>query len=94
MLGYDPDLAFSIGEQFNSMQLLPRDWQAFAEECRFSYPFVKSQIQGMIATLTDLADSSTLQQQLQQAGLEDKGWTRLQQQRQHIQKQCRRAERW
>lgn len=94
VLGHDPDLAFSIGEQFNSMQLLPRDWQAFSGECRFSYPFVKRQIQEMSATLADLADSSVLQQALLQAGLRDNGWARLQQQRQHIQKQCRRAERW
>jgi len=94
VLGYDPDLAFSVGEQFNSMQLLPRDWQAFAEECRFSYPFVKRQIQDMAVTLAALADSSTLQEALQQAGLKGNGWVRLQQQRQHIHKQCRRAERW
>ena len=94
VLGYDSDMAFSLGGEFNSMQLLPRDWQAFSEECRFSYPFVKRQIQQMVTTLADLSDSVILKEQLQQAGLEGKGWTRLQQQRQHIQKQCRRAERW
>lgn len=94
VLGYNPELAFSVGERFNSMQLLPRDWQAFARECRFSYPFVKRQIQDMAATLVDLADAPSMQQALQCVGLRDNGWVRLQQQRQHIHKQCRRAERW
>ncbi|WP_165789491.1 HipA N-terminal domain-containing protein [Billgrantia endophytica] len=57
-------------------------------------PFVKRQIQDMAATLADLADAPSLQQALQHAGLKDNGWVRLQQQRQHIHKQCRRAERW
>ncbi|MFC3285548.1 type II toxin-antitoxin system HipA family toxin [Litchfieldella rifensis] len=94
VLGYNPELAFSVGEQFNSRQLLPRDWQAFARECRFSYPFVKRQIQEMAATLAELGDSFSLREVLQQAGLRDNGWVRLQQQRRHIHKQCRRAERW
>ncbi|MBD3896504.1 type II toxin-antitoxin system HipA family toxin [Halomonas sp. ML-15] len=94
VLGYNPELAFSVGDQFNSQQLLPRDWQAFASECHFSYPFVKRQIQEMASILAELVDSAPLQQALQQAGLSEHGWVRLQQQRQHIRKQCRRAARW
>ncbi|WP_043531872.1 type II toxin-antitoxin system HipA family toxin [Litchfieldella xinjiangensis] len=94
VLGYHPDLAFSIGQQYNSIQLLPRDWQAFSKACRFSYPYVKRQIKYIAGTLAEAARSSTLKAALQEAGLSDKGWGRLQQQRQHIQRQCRRAERW
>ncbi|EPC04167.1 hypothetical protein L861_02320 [Litchfieldella anticariensis FP35 = DSM 16096] len=94
VLGYHPDLAFSIGESFNSMQLLPRDWQAFAKECRFSYPFVKRQILEMASLLADLADSAQMQDALQEAGMTDGNWVRLQHQRRHIHKQCRKAERW
>lgn len=92
--GYDPDLAFSIGDQFNSMQLLPRDWQGLAGECRFSYPFVKRQVQAMAERIAELAVSSELQERLHGAGLGQRGWTRLQQQRHHIQRQCRRAKHW
>ncbi|MGC3874670.1 type II toxin-antitoxin system HipA family toxin [Halomonas sp. GXIMD04776] len=94
VLGYNADLALSIGHQFNSMQLLPRDWQAFAEECGFSYPFVKRQITEMVGALAALVDSQALQERLHGAGLKEQHWSRLQQQRQHIRRQCRRAERW
>lgn len=94
VLGYNSDLAFSVGDQFNSMQLLPRDWQAFATECRLSYPFVKREIAAMANTLSELAEGQALREALRSAGLREKDWPRLQQQRQHIQRQCRRAERW
>lgn len=94
VLGYHADLAFSVGEQFNSMQLLPRDWQRLASECRFSYPFVKRQIENLATKLQALAESDALRDALLRAGLHEKGWVRLQQQRQHILRQCRRAERW
>ncbi|HET8790152.1 MAG TPA: type II toxin-antitoxin system HipA family toxin [Modicisalibacter sp.] len=94
VLGYHPDLAFSIGEQFNSQQLLPRDWQAFAAECGFSYPFVKRQIAQLATKLSELMDSQRLQDALANAGLREQGWRRLQQQRQHIDRQCRKAARW
>ena len=41
VLGYHPGLAFTIGEQANSQQLLSRDWRAFARECGFGYPLVR-----------------------------------------------------
>ncbi|MCL7939213.1 HipA domain-containing protein [Halomonas sp. ATCH28] len=47
VLGCHPDLAFTIGEQANSQQLLPRDWQAFARECRFSYALVRREIRAL-----------------------------------------------
>ncbi|MCG7598301.1 type II toxin-antitoxin system HipA family toxin [Halomonas sp. McH1-25] len=94
VLGYHADLAFSVGDQFNSMQLLPRDWQQFASECGFSYPFVKRQIAELAAKLLALGDSERLRDALLRAGLPENGWLRLQQQRQHIQRQCRRAQRW
>ncbi|MFC3293524.1 hypothetical protein [Modicisalibacter luteus] len=58
-------------------------------ECRLSYPFVKRQI---AVKLQELGDSERLRDALVQAGLPEKGWVRLQ--RQHIQRQCRRAQRW
>nr|WP_297456437.1 type II toxin-antitoxin system HipA family toxin [uncultured Halomonas sp.] len=94
VLGYHPGLAFSIGEQFNSQQLLPRDWQAFANECGFSYPFVKRQIAQLAVRLSELIDSQDLQDALANAGLSEQGWRRLQQQRHHIERQCRKAARW
>ncbi|MCE8018942.1 type II toxin-antitoxin system HipA family toxin [Halomonas sp. MCCC 1A11036] len=94
VLGYHRDLAFSIGDQVNSQQLLPRDWQAFAKECRFSYPFVRREIQALAARVQELLDSDELPQALTAAGLSERGWRRLQQQRQHIQTQCRKAKSW
>lgn len=94
VLGYHADLAFSIGSQFNSKQLLPRDWQHFSQGCRFSYPYVRRQILEIASRLEETSDSEALRNDLAQAGLPDRGWVRLQQQRQHIQRQCRRAERW
>lgn len=94
VLGYHPELAFSIGDQFNSQQLLPRDWQAFADECDFSYPFVKRKIAELAARLSELADSQRLQETLANAGLREKGWRQLQQHRCYIERQCRRAARW
>lgn len=94
VLGYHPGLAFSIGGQDNSQQLLPRDWQAFAKECRFSYPFVRREIQALATKLQGLLESQELLHALTEAGLTERGWRRLQQQRQHIQAQCRKAQRW
>lgn len=94
VLGYHRDLAFSIGEQVNSQQLLPRDWQAFAKEGRFSYPFVRREILALANKLEQLLNSQELSQALSEAGLSERGWHRLQQQRQHIHTQCRKAQRW
>ncbi|MFW3616479.1 hypothetical protein [Billgrantia antri] len=76
------------------LNTLARDWQAFAKECRFSYPFVRREIQALAATLQDLLASQQLQQALADAGLSERGWRRLQQQRQHIHTQCRKAQAW
>lgn len=94
VLGYHRDLAFSIGEQVNSQQLLPRDWQAFAKESRFSYPFVRREILALANKLDQLLNSQELSRALSEAGLSEQGWHRLQQQRQHIHTQCRKAQRW
>src|SRR5690554_1130625 len=94
VLGYHRDLAFSVGDRFNSQQLLPRDWQAFAKECRFSYPFVRREIHSLAARLQELLEADELRQALSDAGLSEHGWVRLQQQRQHIQSQCNKAQRW
>lgn len=94
VLGYHRDLAFSIGEQVSSQQLLTRDWQAFAKECRFSYPFVRREILALANKLDQLLNSQELPRALSEVGLSDQGWHRLQQQRQHIHTQCRKAQRW
>ncbi|WP_147273068.1 type II toxin-antitoxin system HipA family toxin [Billgrantia montanilacus] len=94
VLGYHRDLAFSVGEQFNSQQLLPRDWQAFAKESRFSYPFVRREIRILAARLEELLNADELREALHSAGLDEHGWIRLQQQRQHILTQCYKAQRW
>lgn len=94
VLGYHRDLAFSVGDRFNSQQLLPRDWQTFAKECRFSYPFVRREIHSLAARLQELLVADELRQALSDAGLSEHGWVRLQQQRQHIQSQCNKAQRW
>jgi serine/threonine-protein kinase HipA len=94
VLGYHPDLAFTIGEQANSQQLLPRDWQALARECRVGYPLVKREIRALTQLLEELLASDGLPQALLAAGMHEHGWRRLQQQRHHIVKQCRRAAAW
>lgn len=94
VLGYHRDLAFSVGDQFNSQQLLSRDWQTFAKECRFSYPFVRREIRSLAARLQALLVADELRQALSDAGLSEHGWVRLQQQCQHIQSQCNKAQRW
>lgn len=94
VLGFQADLAFSIGGQFNSQQLLKRDWEAFARECGFGSTFVHKEIAALSGRLETLAASDELRGALEAAGLEERGWVRLQQQRHHIQRQCRRAQAW
>ncbi|MCL7931588.1 type II toxin-antitoxin system HipA family toxin [Halomonas llamarensis] len=94
VLGYDPNLAFSVGEQYNAQQLLPRDWQAMASMCKLSYPFIKREITRMCNAMIEHAESTDFQLALESAGLPAKRWASLQQQRQHIVKQCRKAQRW
>ncbi|MGM0855893.1 MAG: type II toxin-antitoxin system HipA family toxin [Pseudomonadota bacterium] len=94
VLGYDPRLAFSIGKQYNAMQLLTRDWQALANACQLSYPFIKREIKYMRFQLCEYVDSSAIQHSLIEAGLPKTAWPRLQQQRHHIVKQCQRASHW
>ncbi|WNL37671.1 HipA domain-containing protein [Halomonas sp. PAMB 3232] len=94
VLGFDPHLAFSIGEQTNAWQLLPRDWQTLAAQSRMSYPFIKREIERLRQRLLACSNSNELKSRLLTAGLPEKAWMRLQQQRQHIAKQCRKAERW
>lgn len=94
VLGYHPGLAFTIGEQANSQQLLARDWQAFARECKYGYPLVKREIGSLAQRLETLLVSDDLPNALMEAGMSEHGWRRLQQQRHHIVKQCRRAAAW
>ncbi|WP_280545745.1 MULTISPECIES: HipA domain-containing protein [unclassified Halomonas] len=94
VLGYHPELAFTVGEQANSQQLLPRDWQAFARECRFSYALVRREIRALAQRVEALLASDDLPRTLMEAGMNERGWRRLQQQRHHIVKQCRRSETW
>ncbi len=58
------------------------------------YPFIKREIERLRQSLLAYSDSDELKSRLLAAGLPEKGWIRLQQQRQHIVKQCRKAERW
>ncbi|WP_075878609.1 type II toxin-antitoxin system HipA family toxin [Vreelandella massiliensis] len=94
VLGYDPRLAFSIGEQYNAMQLLTRDWQAFADACQLSYPFIKREIEHMRMRLSEHVDSTDIQHAVAEAGLPKNAWPRLQQQRHHIVKQCKKSAQW
>ncbi|QTF91279.1 type II toxin-antitoxin system HipA family toxin [Halomonas sp. BM-2019] len=94
VLGYHPDLAFTVGEQANSQQLLSRDWQAFARECGFGYPLVKREIGRLVERLEAWLASDELLNALLEAGMSERGWLRLQQQRHHIGRQCRRAAAW
>jgi len=94
VLGYDSRLAFSIGNQNNAMQLLSRDWKLLAEQSQLSYPFIKREIKRLRELLLRFADSKEMQQALKDAGLPDNAWLRLQQQRHHIVKQCKKAALW
>ncbi|WP_218026876.1 HipA domain-containing protein, partial [Vreelandella aquamarina] len=94
VLGYDSRLAFSIGYQNNAMQLLSRDWKLLAEQSQLSYPFIKREIKRLRELLLRFADSKEMQQALKDAGLPDNAWLRLQQQRHHIVKQCKKAALW
>lgn len=94
VLGYHPGLAFTIGEQSNSQQLLSRDWQAFAHECRYGYALVRREIMRLATCLEELLASDDLPNALLESGMSEQGWYRLQQQRHHIVKQCRRAGAW
>jgi serine/threonine-protein kinase HipA len=87
--------AFSIGYQNNAMQLLSRDWKLLAEQqSQLSYPFIKREIKRLRELLLRFADSKEMQQALKDAGLPDNAWLRLQQQRHHIVKQCKKAALW
>ena len=94
VLGYDPSLAFSIGNQNNTMQLLSRDWKQLATQSQISYPFIKREIERLKALLLRFVDSTEMQQALIEAGLSEGAWPRLQQQRHHIVKQCKKAAHW
>ncbi|MGE6581798.1 hypothetical protein ACQKD0_12420, partial [Vreelandella aquamarina] len=64
------------------------------QQSQLSYPFIKREIKRLRELLLRFADSKEMQQALKDAGLPDNAWLRLQQQRHHIVKQCKKAALW
>ncbi|WP_096297978.1 MULTISPECIES: hypothetical protein [unclassified Halomonas] len=61
---------------------------------KLSYPFIKREITRLCDAISELAESVDLQLALERAGLPANRWASLQQQRQHIVRQCKKAQRW
>ncbi|MBE7374451.1 type II toxin-antitoxin system HipA family toxin [Pseudomonas lopnurensis] len=90
VLPYSPSLGFAVGSNFHPQQLCRADWEELARAMGLAPPFVLRELRQMLDLLEPAANSAELRAELQAAGMDEAGWTKVQHVRKYVVQQCRR----